>query len=172
MPRVFAVLAVAALAGCAALSGGSSGQDGAAASARSEFAAVEHAADSLAERMADAIRRRDAQALAWLYVANPYAAFISDGLRIPQSRIADVVGGSYAGLRRMEFDWERHQTLVLGRDAASMTAWAVYTAVDTLGEARRERAVYTHTMIRQRGRWYFLLTHKSAVERLPIDGSR
>jgi hypothetical protein len=44
--------------------------------------------------------------------------------------------------------------------------------VDTLGAARRERAVYTNTLIRQRGRWYFLTTHKSAVERLPVESGR
>lgn len=161
-------LAALALAvGCSLLQGGGgSGQPDVAA----EFARIEQSADSLAERMADAIRRRDAQALAWLYVAHPYAAFISDGLRIPQSRIAEVVGQSYAALRRMEFDWERKQTLVLGRDAAAMTAWAVYTAVDTLGTATRERAVYSHIMVRQRGQWSFLTTHKSAVERLPVLG--
>lgn len=167
--RLRAGLVLAAALGasaCAVLQGGGgSGQPDAA----EEFARIEQAADSLAERMADAIRRRDAQALAWLYVAHPYAAFISDGLRIPQSRIAEVVGGSYDTMRRMDFEWERKQTLVLGRDAAAMTAWAVYTAVDTLGTATRERAVYSHIMVRQRGRWSFLTTHKSAVERLPVN---
>ena len=122
----------------------------------------------LAARMADAISRRDAQALAWLYAEQPYAAYISDGLRIPQSRILDVVGASYEPLQRLDFRWERSQTYPLGRDAAAMTSWAIYTSVDTAGSARRERAVYSHVLVRERGRWKFLTTHKSAVERLPV----
>ncbi len=163
-PFGLAFVALALPLACAHLSGG--GQPDPAA----QITRVEQAADSLAERMADAIRRRDAQALSWLYVEHPYAAFISDGLRVPQSRILDVIGGSYAVLRRMEFDWERTQTLALGPDAAAMTGWAVYTATDSAGIARRERAVYSHVIVRERGRWRFLTTHKSAVERLPIEG--
>lgn len=133
-----------------------------------DYAAVEQAADSMAELMASAISRRDAQSLAWLYVEHPFAAFVSDGLRIPQSRIADVVGGSYAELDSLHFVWERKSTLVLNRDAAAMTAWAIYTSFDKEGNARRERAVYSHVIVRERGRWRFLSSHKSAVERLPV----
>lgn len=160
------ILALLTIAGCARFMRSEPQPDPAA-----EFAQIEQTADSLAERMADAISRRDAQALAWLYVEHPYAAYISDGLRIPQSRILDVVGESYSALERLDFDWERTQTLVLGRDAAAMTAWAIYTSVDTLGAARRERAVYSHVLVRERGRWKFLSTHKSAVERLPIPAN-
>jgi uncharacterized protein (TIGR02246 family) len=151
------------LCACAARSGGSARSDVAA-----EYAAVEQASDSIAEVMAGAVSRRDAQALAWLYLEHPYAAFVSDGLRIPQSRIAEVIGASYQELDSLQFVWERKQTLVLSRDAAAMTAWAIYTSVDKKGNARRERAVYSHVIVRERGRWRFLSSHKSAVERLPI----
>jgi len=122
----------------------------------------------MAELMARAISRRDAQALAWLYLEHPYAAFVSDGLRIPHSRIAEVIGASYQELDSLQFVWERKQTLVLSRDAAAVTAWAIYTSFDKQGNARRERAVYSHVIVRERGRWRFLSSHKSAVERLPI----
>lgn len=152
-----------ALSGCATFARGGPERD-----LDAERAVVRLAADSMADAMAAAISRRDAQALAWLFIAHPYAAFVSDGLRIPQSRIADVIGGSYDALQSLDFRWERRQTQVLAPDAAAMTAWAVYTAVDSAGRATCERAVYSHLIVNDRGRWRFLTSHKSLVERLPV----
>lgn len=159
-------LCIALGSGCASLGLGGGGAprdlDG-------EREAVRVAADSVADAMAAAISRRDAQALAWLFAPSPYAAFISDGLRIPQSRIADVIGASYDELDRMSFRWERRQTQVLAPDAAAMTGWAIYTATDREGRTTRERGVYSLVIVNDRGRWRLLTSHKSFVERLPVE---
>jgi uncharacterized protein (TIGR02246 family) len=157
-------LCLALLPGCATLGRGGPSRD-----LDAEREVVRLAADSIADAMAAAISRRDAQALAWLFTPGPYAAFISDGLRIPQSRIADVIGASYDVLQALDFRWERRQIQVLAPDAAVMTGWGIYTAVDAQGRTTRERGVYSLVIVNDRGRWRLLTSHKSFVERLPVQ---
>ena len=152
LPSVFAVLWIAAA--CQTASVGIS---------EAESAEAIDAARGLMDRMATAIRSRDAEQMITVYPDSGTAVFIANTRVLSSS---DAIAQNYRGwnespIREVAFEWANVRYEVLSPDAVVGIARFTWAAVDSLGAAPDTlHGVWTGVFRRCSGRWALMLEHE------------
>ncbi len=152
IPWIAAVLWIATA--CQSTGGGTS---------ESESAEAIDAARGLMDRMATAIRSRDAELMISVYPDSGTAVFIANTNVYSSS---DAIAQNYRGwnespMREVAFEWANVQYEVLGPDAVVGIARFTFAPVDGAGAAPDTlHGVWTGVFRRWGGRWALMLEHE------------
>jgi len=128
-----------------------------------ESAEAIDAARGLMDRMATAIRSRDAQQMISVYPDSGTAVFIAN---TSVSSSPDAIAQNYLGwnespMRKVAFEWANVRYEALGPDAVVGIAQFTFAPVDSLGAAPDTLyGVWTGVFRRWGGRWALMVEHE------------
>jgi len=128
-----------------------------------EKKAAEKAVDALAENLASAISRLDAEMVTNLFGEVDGTLYISDGMIVPRNKLKETFESFYGDLQEMNFTFEKKSIRVLNPRAVSLTAWAHYSGVMKDGHKTDEHAIFTILYLRKGGKWSIFQAHKSLM---------
>jgi uncharacterized protein (TIGR02246 family) len=134
-----------------------------------EQKAVERKIGALAENLASAISRLDAERVASFFGEADGTLYIGDGVVVPRDKLKETFDSFYGDLQEMHVTFEKKWIRVLSPRAVSFTAWAHLNGVLKNGQKTDDRAIFTILYWRKDGKWSIFQAHKSLM--LSYQGS-
>ena len=125
--------------------------------------AVEKDIEALAEKLASAISRLDAEMVASFFGEADGTLYIGDGVVVPRDKLKQTFDSFYGDLQEMHFTFEKKRIRVLNPRAVSLTGWAHYSEVMKDGQRTDEHAIFTILYLRKGGKWSIFQVHKSLM---------
>ena len=126
-----------------------------------QLAALQDTIAGRMDRLASAVSRRDAQAVAEGVLLDSGVVYVSDGRVIRGYEYIPVLAEFYGGLASLDFGWRWKEVRVLSDEAAVATGLADIIWADTLGGTAHNSAVFTNVYHRIGVRWQMVAVQKT-----------
>ena len=118
---------------------------------------------ALSDQLATAISRRDPEAAAHGVRDDDHVVYVSDGEVIRGREFRDVLRRFYAGMKRIDFRWDRREVKPVGDGGGVVTGWASISLVDQAGASSTDKAMFTLVYEYSAGSWEMVTAHKTTV---------
>ncbi len=118
---------------------------------------------ALSDQLAAAISSRDPEDAARGVREDNHVAYVSDGNVIRGHEYRAVLRNFYAGMKKIDFQWDEREVALVGDSGGVVTGWASISLVDLEGSSTKDRAVFTLVYGHTEGTWELVTAHKTTV---------
>ncbi len=116
-----------------------------------------------AQAMAAAGSRLDVPALVKFIPQTDRIVYVSDTNPISGNAYAKDIGDFYKTLSKLDYHWEKLESLPISDNAVIVTGWASITTVPLKGQPESVKAIVTMVFVRDSTGWKRVISHKTTI---------